>query len=104
MWVGNRLHDDDDDEEDVIVAASSDHGRAGTERRRPRSRRSPPFLRGHQVGRGGLRGSVHQNFPEQNLPRLPAQEETREKQQELDGRRPSPLAGAEVRLQQSWRP
>lgn len=61
----------------------SDHGRTGREWPRPRSCLPPSILRGHQDGHGGLHRSVYQNIPEQNLSRVPGQEETQEKRQEL---------------------
>lgn len=66
-----------------LFSVSSDHGRAGRERPRPCLGRPPSILRSDQDRHGGIHLSVHQNIPEQNLPRVPGQEETQEKRQKL---------------------
>lgn len=72
-----------------LFSVSSDHGRAGRERPRPCLGRPHSILWSHQDRHGGIHLSVHQNIPEQNLPRVPGQEVTQEKCQKLDS-----IAGA----------
>lgn len=74
----------------------SDYGRTRWEWPRPCSRLTPSILRGHQDGHSSLHSSVHQNVPEQNLPRVPGQEETQEKRQELIRAQCDSVEGAET--------
>lgn len=79
-----------------LFSVSSDHGRAGRERPRPCLGRPHSILWSHQDRHGGIHLSVHQNIPEQNLPRVPGQEVTQEKCQKLDsiaGANPPPVRG-----------
>lgn len=66
-----------------LFCVPTDHGRTGGERSGPRLGHPPSILRSCQDGHRGLHVSVYQNIPEQNLPRVPGQEETQEKHQEL---------------------
>lgn len=68
-----------------LLSASSDHGRGRRQRAGPGRRCPPSVLRSRQVGRAGVRLPVYQNLPEQNLPRLPGQEETQEERRGLAG-------------------
>lgn len=71
------------DDDALLLSVSLDHGRGRRQRGRPHPGCPPSLLWSHQVGCAGVRLSVHQNVPQQDLPRVPGQEKTHEERQEL---------------------